>query len=108
MSNKGDTCMHDNSWYSECTECDAFDIIDTMLDIVATTPNDMELGGKIRQFANEISEMDNPYNIEFSGKMSKKEMDNMQLNLFEDNKDQLNLFDLTNDPATKDRKRWGG
>ena len=78
MSNKGDTCMHDNSWYSECAECDAFDIIDTMLDIVATTPNDMELGGKVRAFAEEISEIDYP----------------TQMDLFDSgNTNQLNLFD---------------
>ena len=109
---EGETCMHDNAWYSNCSECDAFDMVDIMLDAVATTPNDEELGKKIRDFASQIIEMselnDYPYNIEFSGDKTKKEMDDMQLNLFEDNKEQLNLFDLTDDPATKDRKRWGG
>ena len=99
---EGETCMHDNAWYSNCSECDAFDMVDVMLDAVATTPNDEELGKKIRDFASQIIEMselnDYPYNIEFGGSKTKEEMDDMQ----------LNLFDLTDDPATKDRKRWGG
>ena len=70
--------MHDNSWYSECAECDSFTIIDVLLDIVATTPNDMELGGKVRAFAEEISEIDYP----------------TQMDLFDSgNTNQLNLFD---------------
>ena len=53
---EGDTCMHGNAWNSNCAECDAFDVVDAMMDIVKTTPNDKELGSKIRQFAKELED----------------------------------------------------
>ena len=46
---EGETCMHDNSWHSECSECNELNSIDDLFKLVEDTPNDKELGKKIRQ-----------------------------------------------------------
>ena len=83
---EGETCMHDNSWHSNCSDCEELNTIDDLFTLVENTPNDMELGKKIRQiywaYTNDNAD---------SGD--------------EPSDEQLNLFD---DPVTKDRKRWGG
>jgi hypothetical protein len=79
---EGEACMHDNSWHSECSECDAFDIVDEVIHISENEPNDSELGKKIREFVTQLKEY--PYNIEFGGSKTKEEMDTMQMNLFDD------------------------
>ena len=46
---EGETCMHDNSWHSNCSDCEELNTIDDIFTLVENTPNDMELGKKIRQ-----------------------------------------------------------
>ena len=50
----GETCMHGNSWHSNCMECDSLDdyeiALNEMENIINTEPNDKELGRKIRDF----------------------------------------------------------
>ena len=52
----GETCMHGNSWHSNCMECDEMDdaeiALNEMGNIIDTTPNDKQLGEKIRDFYN--------------------------------------------------------
>ena len=52
----GETCMHGNSWHSNCSECDDLDDMEIALNemgnIIDTEPNDKELGKKIRDFYN--------------------------------------------------------
>ena len=83
---EGETCMHNNSWHSNCSDCEELNSIDDLFTLVENTPNDMELGEKIRKiywaYTNDNAD---------SGD--------------EPSDEQLNLFD---DPVTKDRKRWGG
>ena len=45
---EGEVCMHGNSWHSGCVECDDLMLIDNIFDVVDSTPNNMELGKKIR------------------------------------------------------------
>ena len=56
----GETCMHGNSWNSNCSECDDLDDVEITLNeianIIETTPNDKELGKKIRDFYNKFKE----------------------------------------------------
>ena len=83
---EGETCMHDNSWHSNCSDCEELNTIDDLFTLVENTPNDMELGKKIRQIYWAYTNSDADSGDEPSD-------------------EQLNLFD---DPVTKDRKRWGG
>ena len=46
---EGETCMHNNSWNSNCSDCEELNTIDDLFTLVENTPNDMELGKKIRQ-----------------------------------------------------------
>ena len=46
---EGETCMHDNSWHSNCSDCEELNTIDDLFTLVENTPNDKELGKKIRQ-----------------------------------------------------------
>ena len=56
----GETCMHGNSWHSNCSDCDDLDDVEITLNeianIIETTPNDKELGKKIRDFYNKFKE----------------------------------------------------
>ena len=86
LKDEGETCMHNNSWHSNCSDCDELNTIDGLCTLVEDTRNDKELGKKIRQiyWAYKNSDADS---------------------VDEPSDKQLNLFD---DPVTKDRKRWGG
>ena len=50
----GETCMHGNSWNSNCSECDDLDDVEVALNemgnIIDNEPNDTLLGQKIRDF----------------------------------------------------------
>tara|TARA_Y100000593_G_scaffold28560_1_gene56960 strand:+ start:551 stop:994 length:444 start_codon:yes stop_codon:yes gene_type:complete len=50
----GETCMHGNSWHSNCMDCDELDdmeiALNEMANIIDNEPNDKELGKKIRDF----------------------------------------------------------
>ena len=50
--NEGESCIHGNSWHSECSECNSDSLIDDIFELVESTPNDSELGAKIREFYN--------------------------------------------------------
>jgi len=49
IQHEGETCMHGNSWHSECTECNEMSTIDDVFELVEDTPNDAELGAKVRE-----------------------------------------------------------
>ena len=49
---EGETCMHGNSWHSTCTECDEMSTMDDVFELVESTPNDAELGAKVRELYN--------------------------------------------------------
>jgi hypothetical protein len=71
-------------------------LIDTLFDLVDSTPNDIELGSKVRSLLNEFREgYEEEEEKADSGEIPSDTTEN-------------NDYDLTNDPATKDRKRWGG
>ena len=105
---EGETCMHGNSWNSNCSDCDTTDTIETQLqtiwDIVEVTPNDKELGKIIReeyfQWKKATPDSDDyPYNTEFGSGKTAQEMeaideDNRQTELFDNkpNPNQLELF----------------
>ena len=58
--NMGETCMHGNSWHSNCSECDELHTIDDIFLLVEEFPNDAELGAKVRELYNHyISDSDN-------------------------------------------------
>ena len=58
--NEGETCMHGNSWHSNCSECDELHTIDDIFLLVEEFPNDAELGAKVRELYNHyISDSDN-------------------------------------------------
>ena len=50
----GETCMHGNSWNSNCSDCDDMDDVEVALNemgnIIDNEPNDTLLGQKIRDF----------------------------------------------------------
>ena len=52
----GETCMHGNSWHSNCMECDQLDdteiALNEMGNLIEKEPNDKELGRIIRDFYN--------------------------------------------------------
>ena len=53
LKNKeGETCMHGNSWHSECSLCNNNSLIDDIFELVESTPNDSELGAKMRELYN--------------------------------------------------------
>ena len=69
----GETCMHGNSWNSNCSECDDLDDVEVALNemgnIIDNEPNDTLLGKKIRDFYNSWIEFnetnsDNTNNID--------------------------------------------
>tara|TARA_R100000152_G_C6735137_1_gene159391 strand:- start:214 stop:681 length:468 start_codon:yes stop_codon:yes gene_type:complete len=69
----GETCMHGNSWNSNCSDCDDLDnievVLNEMADIIDNEPNDTKLGKKIRDFYNKYQEFnednsDNTNNID--------------------------------------------
>ena len=47
--NEGETCMHGNSWHSECSDCNDINTIDDVFLLVEEFPNDAELGAAVRQ-----------------------------------------------------------
>ena len=49
---EGETCMHGNSWHSECSLCNSDSLIDDVFELVESTPNDAELGAKVRELYN--------------------------------------------------------
>jgi hypothetical protein len=97
---EGETCAHGNAWHSGCVECDDLSLIDNIFDIVDNTPNDMELGGKIRTICNEFRK-DYTDTESDDGNTTSKMRDTDTA----DNKNQMDFFE---DSATKDRKRWAG
>tara|TARA_Y100000310_G_scaffold112106_1_gene110538 strand:+ start:715 stop:1083 length:369 start_codon:yes stop_codon:yes gene_type:complete len=50
--NEGETCMHGNSWNSECSDCNELNLVDSVFKLVKEYPNDSELGAKVREFYN--------------------------------------------------------
>ena len=51
--NEGDTCMHGNSWHSECSDCNEMNTIDDVFVLVEEFPNDSELGAAVRELYRE-------------------------------------------------------
>ncbi len=49
----GETCMHGNSWNSECSDCNDMNTIDDIFLLVEEYPNDNELGAAVRQLYRE-------------------------------------------------------
>ena len=119
-SKEGTLYGHDTDDSEDTDEEYDYYISDTLKDIftiVEDTPNDMELGKKIRQLyfntteatpdsmervANEMKKDDYPYNTEFGSGKTPEEMEaidseNQQMELFdsEEESNQLNLFDDT-------------
>ena len=60
---QGDTCMHGSSWNSNCSECDYLDNIEGFMkylgEVISETPNNMELGKKVRSLYDEWIEYTN-------------------------------------------------
>jgi hypothetical protein len=108
QENEGDTCMHGNSWHSECVECNDLMLIDNIFDAVTTTPNDQELGGIIRVMCGKFKK-ESPHKTKLSGDKTAAETndsvlgDDMNYHI----KDEENN-NSSDDSATKDRKRWAG
>ena len=50
----GETCMHGNSWHSECSDCNDINTIDDVFLLVEELPNDAELGAAVRELYREI------------------------------------------------------
>ena len=52
----GETCMHGNSWHSNCADCGVLDDLEVIVleisNMIENEPNDAELGRKIRDFHN--------------------------------------------------------
>ena len=52
----GETCMHGNSWHSNCADCSVLDDLEIIVleisNMIENEPNDAELGRKIRDFHN--------------------------------------------------------
>jgi hypothetical protein len=46
---EGETCIHNNSWHSECMECNSESLIDDIFSLVREYSNDSELGAKVRE-----------------------------------------------------------
>ena len=56
----GETCIHGNSWHSNCSDCDESHTIDDIFLLVEEYPNDTELGEKVRELYNHyMSDSDN-------------------------------------------------
>ena len=55
--NEGETCMHGNSWNSECSDCNSMDAFDHIIVLSDEYPNDAEFGGKVRAICNKYKEM---------------------------------------------------
>ena len=53
---EGETCMHGNSWHSECSLCNSDSLIDDVFELVESTPNDAELGAKMRELYHSYSD----------------------------------------------------
>ena len=51
--NAGETCMHGNSWNSECSDCNDMNTIDDVFLLVEEFPNDAELGYAVRKLYRE-------------------------------------------------------
>ena len=49
---EGETCIHGNSWHSECMECNSESLIDDIFSLVGEYNNDSELGAKVRELYN--------------------------------------------------------
>ena len=59
-SNMGETCIHGNSWHSNCSDCDESHTIDDIFLLVEEYPNDTKLGEKVRELYNHyMSDSDN-------------------------------------------------
>tara|TARA_Y100000310_G_C20517186_1_gene731773 strand:- start:17 stop:409 length:393 start_codon:yes stop_codon:yes gene_type:complete len=57
--NEGETCMHGNSWNSSCTDCEAMNGMDHVFEMVRQTPDDAELGAKVRGLYNTAEKLIN-------------------------------------------------
>ena len=80
------------------------DTLKDIWDIVEATPNNMELGKKIRQLYFDNREA-TPDSMERVANEMKSIFPPTQMEIDFSDTEQMDLFD---DPATKDRKRWGG
>ena len=80
------------------------DTLKEIWDIVEATPNNMALGKKIRQLYFEQKEA-TPDSMERVANEMKSIFPPTQMEIDFSDTEQMDLFD---DPATKDRKRWGG
>ena len=105
----GEVCMHGNSWHSGCVECDDLMLIDNIFDVVDSTPNNMELGEKIRTMCSEFRKK-SPHKTDLGGDKTAAETDDSipfgdDMNYHIKDEENNNSSD---DSATKDRKRWAG
>ena len=57
--NEGETCMHGNSWNSECSDCNSMDALDHIITMSDEYPNDAEFGEKVRSICNKYKDMMN-------------------------------------------------
>ena len=48
-NNEGETCIHNNSWHSECMLCNSESLIDDIFSLVREYSNNSELGAKVRE-----------------------------------------------------------
>ena len=57
---EGETCMHGNSWHSNCADCGILDDLEVIVleisNMIENEPNDAKLGKKIRDFHNTWNE----------------------------------------------------
>ena len=49
---EGETCMHGNSWHSECSECNTNSLLDDIFKLIDEYPNDADLGKALRGLYN--------------------------------------------------------
>ena len=54
-NSEGETCMHGNSWNSECSECSELNLIDNIFLLVKQYPDDADLGKAFRELYNSYS-----------------------------------------------------
>ena len=55
--NEGETCMHGNSWNSECSDCNSMDAFDHIIVLSDEYPNDAEFGEKVRSICSKYNKM---------------------------------------------------
>ena len=51
-TNEGETCMHGNSWNSECSDCGELGLVDHLFSLVEQYPDDSDLGKQVREIYN--------------------------------------------------------